>query len=185
MKDMVINVSDLIAGDNALTIKKTGNGKLYYTLVQREFVEQEKIAAKKNGISVERTYIDKYGKALTGAVKAGDMVRVSLKVTADDDYSYVFIKDNLPAGFEPINSALNTQQGMEEGKFMGEWWDQRDLLDDHTALFRTQLSEGTHEFSYYVRAVTPGTFKVNPAKVELMYMPEVNGMSESTVVEVK
>jgi penicillin-binding protein 1C len=42
-------------------------------------------------------------------------------------------------------------------------------------LFATRLSEGSHEFSYIVRATTTGTFRTAPTHAEEMYEPEVFG----------
>ncbi|GIW73317.1 MAG: hypothetical protein KatS3mg102_2859 [Planctomycetota bacterium] len=42
-----------------------------------------------------------------------------------------------------------------------------------------------HEYSYYARATTPGSFVVPPPKAEEMYAPETfgRGRSERVVVE--
>ena len=70
------------------------------------------------------------------------------------------------------------------------WWerggfDHVERHDDRVMLFATRLSEGTHEFSYIVRATTAGTFKTAPAHVEEMYEPEVFGRTGTVIVEVK
>jgi uncharacterized protein YfaS (alpha-2-macroglobulin family) len=70
------------------------------------------------------------------------------------------------------------------------WWqhggfDHVERHDDHVSLFATRLGEGTHEFTYVVRATTAGRFVAAPAHVEEMYEPEVFGRTGSAVVEVK
>jgi uncharacterized protein YfaS (alpha-2-macroglobulin family) len=57
--------------------------------------------------------------------------------------------------------------------------------DDRVQLFATRLSEGTHEFSYVVRATTAGTFRTAPARAEEMYEPEVFGRTATAVIEIK
>ena len=52
-------------------------------------------------------------------------------------------------------------------------------------LFATRLSEGTHEFSYIVRATTAGSFRTAPARAEEMYEPEVFGRTATAIIEVK
>ena len=42
-----------------------------------------------------------------------------------------------------------------------------------------------HQFSYTVRATTPGTFVAAPAKAEEMYSPEVFGRSTGTTVVIE
>jgi uncharacterized protein YfaS (alpha-2-macroglobulin family) len=70
------------------------------------------------------------------------------------------------------------------------WWerggfDHIERHDDRVDLFATRLSEGTHEFSYLVRATTAGKFTAAPLRAEEMYTPEVFGRTASNVVEVK
>jgi uncharacterized protein YfaS (alpha-2-macroglobulin family) len=52
-------------------------------------------------------------------------------------------------------------------------------------LFATRLSEGTHEFSYIVRATTSGTFRTAPTHAEEMYEPEVFGRTATATIEVR
>jgi len=52
-------------------------------------------------------------------------------------------------------------------------------------LFGTRLSEGTHTFSYIVRATTAGTYRTAPAHAEEMYEPEVFGRTATVIIEVK
>jgi uncharacterized protein YfaS (alpha-2-macroglobulin family) len=47
------------------------------------------------------------------------------------------------------------------------------------------LREGTHQFTYTVRATTPGTFIAAPTKAEEMYHPETFGRSSSATVVVE
>jgi uncharacterized protein YfaS (alpha-2-macroglobulin family) len=56
--------------------------------------------------------------------------------------------------------------------------------DDRVQLFATRLSEGTHEFSYIVRATTAGTFRRRRTCGE-MYEPEVFGRTGTAIIEVK
>ena len=70
------------------------------------------------------------------------------------------------------------------------WWqhggfDHVERHDDRVTLFATRLGEGTHEFTYLVRATTMGHFVAAPAHVEEMYEPEVFGRTASAVVDVK
>jgi hypothetical protein len=45
------------------------------------------------------------------------------------------------------------------------------------ALFATELSAGTYEYTYQMRASLPGQFQVLPAVAYQMYFPEVWGRS--------
>ena len=63
-------------------------------------------------------------------------------------------------------------------------WDHEERHDDRVHVFATRLGEGTHEYTYVLRATTAGTFMAAPAHVEEMYEPEVFGRTASTLVEV-
>ncbi len=73
-----------------------------------------------------------------------------------------------------------------------EWWvlwqrggfDHVERHDDRVNVFATRLGEGTHEFTYLVRATTAGTFITAPTHVEEMYEPEVFGRTGTVTVEV-
>jgi uncharacterized protein YfaS (alpha-2-macroglobulin family) len=209
-KEIEIPVSSLKAGENTLILSKSGNGKLYYSFLQREFIPKDAGIGFSNGFSIERSYKDKTGATITGPVKAGDIVRVDLKVSSAASSFYTMITDRLPAGFEPVNPNLAKDSCYGGGTpipyyedaqivpgdypppdsttcnyYQGDYTDHRDLLDDRTVLFRTNLEAGEHSFSYFARAVTPGTFKVNPATVEMTYAPEVNGGTAGRTVVVE
>jgi len=108
---------------------------------------------------------------LEGAVQSGDIVVVRLTVNATANEQYLLIEDPIPAGFEFIE-----QEGLYELKNKPSWWDfhyaRREFHDDRAALFSTTFERGQGEFYYLLKAVTPGTFQANPARVLPMYEPE-------------
>ena len=78
-----------------------------------------------------------------------------------------------PAGFKNAVS-LNTQiEGRSE------------MRDDRLIAAFDQLQQGTHTFSYVVRAVTPGTYQYPSATIECMYDGEVKGRTAASSVVVK
>jgi hypothetical protein len=56
--------------------------------------------------------------------------------------------------------------------------------DDRVVAYAPWVPAGIHRFEYLVRATTPGQFKAPPAKVELMYDPEVYGSTGAMAFEV-
>ncbi len=71
-----------------------------------------------------------------------------------------------------------------------DWWahggfDHVERHDDRVLLFATRLDEGTHTFSYIVRATTAGTYRTAPAHAEEMYEPEVFGRTATAVIDVR
>ena len=47
------------------------------------------------------------------------------------------------------------------------------------------FAAGTKRFTYTVRATTPGTFAVAPARAEEMYAPETFGRTAGTLVTIE
>jgi len=130
--------------------------------------------------------------------KAGDLIKVSLTIRNTKERRFVAVTDPIPAGTEPVESwfattasDLSEQQRRDEASSSGwMWWerggfDHVERHDDRVDLFATRLGEGSHEFTYVLRATTAGTFVTAPTHVEEMYEPEVFGRTASAVVEVK
>jgi uncharacterized protein YfaS (alpha-2-macroglobulin family) len=185
-----------------LEFSKSGAGRLFYTASLLYARNDPKLEALDKGIVLERSYspTDEKGKDGAPAVsfKAGELVRVTLKLHLPKERRFVAVTDPLPAGFEPVESwfattaaDLSRRQVREEsgGEDWTAWWqrggfDHVERHDDHVLLFATRLSEGEHKFSYVVRATTSGSFGVAPSRAEEMYEPEVFGRTASAVVEV-
>ena len=168
-------------GANSLKITKNGNGKLYYTFIQKEFLPKENLEAINNGITVSRKYFDNNGLKVS-SINVGDIVRAEITIKSGTDLNYVIIEDKLPAGLEPVNTALKRDENTDYERLdyrYNDYVDHRDLLDDKTAMFRTRLPSGDYKISYYLRAVTPGNYSANPTMVYPMYAPEINGSSSS------
>jgi uncharacterized protein YfaS (alpha-2-macroglobulin family) len=144
------------------------------------------------GFSVQRKYSQK-------TFKAGDLIKVTLRIGNTKERYFVAVTDPIPAGTEPVESWFaTTATDLAEAQRNNEsqnndwmaWWqhggfEHVERHDDHVSLFATRLSEGPHEFSYMIRATTAGTFLTAPTYVEEMYEPEVFGRTASEVVEVK
>jgi len=142
------------------------------------------------GISVQRSYSQK-------TFKAGDLIKVTLRIRNTKERRFVAVTDPIPAGTEPVESWFATtasdlseaQAKSDSGGDWMAWWrhggfDHVERHDDRVNLFATRLGEGTHEFTYMVRATTAGTFITAPASAEEMYEPEVFGRTATAVVEV-
>jgi uncharacterized protein YfaS (alpha-2-macroglobulin family) len=91
--------------------------------------------------------------------------------------------------FATTAAQLAQTQRSEEATSWWDWWerggfDHVERHDDRVTLFATRLGEGTHEFSYLVRATTAGTFVTAPTHAEEMYEPEVFGRNGTVTVEI-
>jgi uncharacterized protein YfaS (alpha-2-macroglobulin family) len=188
-----------------LTFRRDGAGTLYYSARLRYAVDRLFQEGLDNGMRIERSYapfVEQGVRPETTRYEAGDLVRVTLRFHLTKERRYVAVTDPLAAGFEPVESwfattaaslaaAQDTQGSGEavEDEWLA-WWqhggfDHVERHDDRVQLFATRLSEGTHEFSYVVRATTAGTFRTAAARGEEMYEPEVFGRTGTTVIEIR
>jgi uncharacterized protein YfaS (alpha-2-macroglobulin family) len=147
-----------------------------------------------NGFEVTKTISNTDGGS---AIKVGDVVKVSVKFTADrsrDRYyrnlEYLVVDDPLPAGLVAINSAIKTEEPVgeeNEDNYYSRYWTNGgywrfapnffEIRDDRVLAFRDRIWGGSYEYVYYARAVTEGTFIMPSTKVQLMYSPEKAGFS--------
>jgi alpha-2-macroglobulin len=131
----------------------------------------------------------------TGTVtfKPGDLVRVTISVSTAQTRTNVVIDDPLPAGFEAVDSQLESttrdQEGTDGQGFgesgTGTWYagiDRSEIRDDRVLLFATRLTPGELRYTYLARATAPGRFSAPPTQVEEMYRPELFGRTATQTV---
>ena len=175
---------------------REGTGTLFWMMRLRYATSLLRRDALNAGFHVERSYRLQNGKTNATSFKAGDLIEVTVRLRNTKERKFVAVTDPIPAGTEPVETwfattatALVEHQSREEHRSW-RWWerggfDHVERHDDHVNLFATRLSEGSHEFTYLVRATTAGTFTVSPTHAEEMYEPEVFGRNATTTVEVK
>jgi uncharacterized protein YfaS (alpha-2-macroglobulin family) len=197
----------VLAGEDprSIIIGKEGPGRLYYRAGLRYAPRDLDLAPLEQGFAVERTYeaVDDTADVVREAdgrwrVKAGARVRVTVTVTAPGRRLHVAVVDPLPAGFEPVNTALLGAEEVppdedadrtpwERGHrwWWGPWYEHQNLRDDRAEAFTSLLPAGTYTYTYVARATTPGLFIVPPPRAEEMYSPETfgRGASERVIVE--
>jgi uncharacterized protein YfaS (alpha-2-macroglobulin family) len=178
---------------------KQGTGVLFYLMRLRYAAPSLMNEPRAQGFTIDRHYALDGSKTPATSFKAGDLIRVTLTIRNTKERRFVAVTDPIPAGTEPVeswfattaNDLANSQRKAEEAASGGwNWWerggfDHVERHDDRVDLFATRLGEGTHEFTYLVRATTAGTFNAAPLRVEEMYTPEIFGRTASAVVEVK
>ncbi|HEY1307111.1 MAG TPA: alpha-2-macroglobulin family protein [Vicinamibacterales bacterium] len=199
--------------DVPLTFSREGSGTLFYTTRFRYAVDNLFQDGMDSGFNIERRYepdVEATSTSLAAGANrpasttyvAGDLVRVTLTFRLTKERRFVAVTDPLPAGFEAVETWFATTardlaaQQDRQGNSGGDaydwrnWWrfsgfDRVERFDDRVQLFATRLAEGTHTFTYIVRATTAGSFRTAPARAEEMYEPEVFGRTGTHVIEVK
>ena len=186
-------------GAAAVDVTKTGSGLLYYSLLLETY-DADPQPAVDNGLRLTRTIqrLDRSGapagsEMTTGGgtvtLQAGDLVRVTLRLTSPADRNYVVVDDALPAGLEALNTAFETTSAVaKEQTGSDRWWgsfNHTEIHDDRVLLFADYLRRGEHTYTYVARAATPGTFVHPPVHGEMMYRPSVFGRTATGALVVE
>lgn len=188
------DLSSLAPGNAvSLNIDKKGKGKLYYQ-TRLSYAPKKELAALDQGFSLVKDVTSLDGKPLD-SIRAGTLAMVTLKVILPQESLFVVVEDPLPAGFEAVNPAFQTESEERQNlleKLSGStgwrrWWqgfNHIEMHDDRVLLFADSLTPGIHTHRYLVRALTYGTFSAPGTKIEEMYAPEVFGRSEEMTIKI-
>lgn len=201
-------VADLtVGGANDLVLRRDGRGVLYYATHLRLWQPVDALEPLARGIILGRQYfaVDRKTFKATGAAvdtaRIGDVVQVKLTLIAENPLHYVKVEDPIPAGFEIVDTSLQTTSAAATGPQMEEvaedgeavedrpwwarwWWSywvDSQLLDHKAVLRASRLDPGTYEYTYLLRASTAGNYHAIPAMAEQENFPEVFGRSAGGV----
>jgi uncharacterized protein YfaS (alpha-2-macroglobulin family) len=187
------NLSE-IEGQGALRITAEGSGEIWSTVkleqAPREANLEPELGA---GLHVSRAYSVVRPAAsdpgLTSFTR-GQVVRVDLVLVTLDDRSDLVLEDVLPAGFEPVNFRLKSEDQTlspllysSSGDNTG-WWSHQQIWPDRVAVFADRLPAGVYNFSYLARPATPGVYKTPGPMASGMYEPETFGRGRGHVIEI-
>lgn len=169
-----IPLSDLPGDSGAVEVRTTGNGEAFLTVTTEEFHEGGGFVGESNGLSVSRAYLPEDGKRDIGI---GDVIRVRLTVENRSDVSdYLVVHDQLPAALVAIDRSFKNTQGI--GQSADEPYGVE--IEGGTVTFSVvSMPEGVRIYEYPARVVSAGDYFVPPARVEMMYRPEISGLSAS------
>lgn len=207
-------------GGQTLAFQVKGSGRLFYEARLRYAKKELPDTPLDRGFFVRKLVRSLKPEALADAMRtipqssstnanASDLVLVDLLVVTPDPREQVVIDDPLPAGLEPVQSALATTArdlavtepgGMgdaddaddardPDARAMGQTWSRssyhREFHDDRVLTFVDHMAAGMYHYRYLARATTPGKFIVPPTKAECMYEPETFGRTAAGAFEVK
>ena len=173
-----------------LSFLREGTGKLYYTL-RMEYYPLDFPEPVDAGITLLKEVRGLDGKPVENTFERGKVYRVTLRLIIPMDRYFLILEDPLPAGLEAVNLELKTESQRlweavtKRSRRALRLWGHKELHDNRVVVFSEWLRPGVYEFSYLVRALTPGEFVLPPARVEEMYTPEVFGRTEGRVIQVR
>jgi uncharacterized protein YfaS (alpha-2-macroglobulin family) len=182
-------------------------GMLSYTAVLRYAPAEMPRNALERGLVVQR-WIEPYGGGgQLRSVRAGELVRIKVRVGTPSARTNVALEIPLPAGLEAVDTSLATTARLSRGEpsadtetdemedaqkagvppwVLGFWnpFNHTELRDDRALFFSNELPPGVHTASVVARATTPGEYLLVPARAEAMYAPEVFGRSDGSTFQV-
>ncbi len=189
--ELVIDVDPglLTEAELALNLAASGTGRLYYTAELAQYVpaELETETLTGQGLTIRRSYqkLGARGASISGAstqplaVRSGDVIEVSVKLTADREFEYLMVEDPLPAGCEVPG------QGRIPPWEWHYWWADRVVRDELVAFAITRLPTGTKTLKYKLIAQIPGKYSAMPTQVYNMYDPRVRAAGTVASITIK
>jgi len=203
----------LQAGENTVTLRKEGPGRLYYSLELRQCLAQPApdlplpfLARAWNALSRPR------GSDPPPAPSGFRLRRTYLRTTSRRNWLW---EDTVPAPDTRLNAGegvlvrliINATRpaarvvieeplpaGFRVAEASGEdtedwsnWWDYTDVRDDKVVFFISDLTPGQHEIDYHLQAATPGAYDVMPPQMGSVVDPSlaVLGRSAHLTVDAK
>ena len=181
-----------------LDINSNSNSPIYYKAV----LKFPRVDYAESGVS-KGFYVSKTIENLNGSkeIKVGDLVKVTISIEKDktskrQPYRYIVIDDPLPAGLVAINSSIKTEENVPGEAEKESYYTEdgayvltpsfQEIRDDRVLIFKdSDIWSGEHQYSYYARATTEGQFILPSTKVQLMYSPQIMGLTPKSLVNIK
>jgi hypothetical protein len=173
----------LSAGE--LQVAHDGAGKPWLTFTSRAALPVLQPVSSGYRITKTITPLEQKDKS---AYSRGDVLRVTLKIDAQADMTWVVVNDPIPAGATLLGSGLGRDDSLQ---MQGERSDSRGWLAYQERSFEAlrayyrYLPKGPLTIEYTLRLNNPGEFGLPQTRVEAMYAPEMFGESPNARFVVK
>lgn len=178
-----------------IKIETDGRSAVFYGLrLDRSFSGLD-LPAREEGLVLAREYVSRTGTPIQ-KLRRGEPTLVHLALVVPHDRQWLVLEDPLPAGLEAVNLNFRTssrylysnqpdeQVGASGGSSTSLPVSHRQLLDDRARFYCDHVPAGVYHLYYPVSPTVAGTFRTPGARVELMYSPEVYGLSPATEIVV-
>jgi uncharacterized protein YfaS (alpha-2-macroglobulin family) len=130
--------------------------------------------------------------------KRGQVVKVTVTLMTPEDRNDIVLQDSIPAGFEPINFNLRTEdqslipilnnnedsQSSDWDYRSNYWYNHQEIWPEKVCVFAQFLPAGVYTFSYLIRPVTVGQYVIPGPFAEEMYTPETFGRGQGHTISV-
>ncbi len=171
--------STQLASNDALAIRLLADcdNPVHYAITAAGTQRLDKLEPRGTDVKLRRQFLTLDDKPLAGPVAVGQVIQVRLTLDLQHPLSYLMLNDNRPAGFEFADERLIGADSKSAANI--------EFRDSSLATFFTNLTAGTHEVTYYLRAETAGTSHVLPAAAFPVYDEKLRGETAADVLEVR
>jgi len=175
-------------GPDTLKLIHQGPGKPWLTLQSVAAVQlKEPFNA---GYQIKKTIqaVEQANKALPpGSYTRGDVLRITLEVSASADMSWAVITDPVPGGSTILGSGLgrDSEIATQGESRSGDGWpafEERSF--ESMRSYYQFLPKGTVKMQYTIRLNNVGEFSLPPSRAQAMYAPEMFGETPNAKVRV-
>ncbi|MEZ5606832.1 MAG: MG2 domain-containing protein [Burkholderiaceae bacterium] len=176
-------------GAGELTVTHQGSGKPWLTLQALAAVPLQAPLAAGYQIRKSMALVDAAARApADGTYTRGDIVRVTLEVTAAAPMTWVAVTDPIPAGATILGGGLGRDSiiATQGEKREGHGWpafEERSFESFRS--YYDYLPKGTIKVEYTLRLNNAGHFQLPPSRVEALYAPEMFGAVPNAAIDVK
>ncbi|XAH26181.1 MG2 domain-containing protein [Xylophilus sp. GW821-FHT01B05] len=174
------------AGKGTLEVAQQGTGKPWLTVQSLAAVPRTQPFFA--GYQLKKT-ITPVEQAIKGQWTRGDVLRITLEVTASADMTWVVISDPVPGGATILGSGLGRDsqiatQGEKAASGAG-WPAFEERSFEAFRSYYEYLPKGTVKMEYTLRLNNVGDFALPASRVEAMYAPEMFGELPNARVRVE
>jgi uncharacterized protein YfaS (alpha-2-macroglobulin family) len=182
-------------GANAVRIVKRGAGAVYWaaqgvyydTRAAEERTGSHQLALQRQYFSLTPVTIKDrivYRESpFDGTARPGDLILVRLTAAGAKDWRYLMLEDPIPAGTEAIQRS--DLYALERRAQTWWWGSQREYRDNRVVIFQESFEAGRYEYAYLLKVITPGVFRVSPARISAMYVADSTASSQAATMTVE
>ncbi|MBT3067391.1 MG2 domain-containing protein [Rhodoferax sp. U11-2br] len=177
------------ADKEVLSVAHQGPGKPWLTLQSVAAIALKEPFFAGYQIKKTITPVEQANKGLpAGSYTRGDVLRITLEVTANADMSWAVITDPVPGGATILGSGLgrDSEIATQGEKSEGDGWPafEERSFESFRSYYQF-LPKGTVKMAYTLRLNNVGEFSLPPSRVEAMYAPEMFGETPNARVKVE
>jgi uncharacterized protein YfaS (alpha-2-macroglobulin family) len=143
------------------------------------------------GFQIKRsvTPIEQTDKTLApGTYSRGDILRITLEITASNAMTWVALTDAIPAGASILGKGLGLDSQIAtsgEKSDTNSWLAFQERSQEAFRAYYEFVPQGVSKLQYTIRLNNSGTFSLPATRIEAMYAPEVFGETPNQPVVVR